>query len=95
MSTFTNKTPDALDDMITNTPAQSLAMLDLAMAKSIGLLMHGAVNNQTNAQQISNAAVSAACAKMLNLPLPNAGEKAAPSSPSPSPQPKAGTDDPS
>ena len=50
--------------------AQSMAMLDIAGAETMGMSMFNAVTAQQNAQTSTSAAVTASCAKMLKTDLP-------------------------
>ncbi len=51
-------------------PSQSSAMLDVVMAETIGMTMYNAVSRQQSSSTVSSAAVTAACAKMLQTPFP-------------------------
>lgn len=55
-------------------PAHAFAMLDTVMVETLGMAMYNAVNRQQNAGMVNSAAVTAACARMLNayppVPLP-------------------------
>ena len=51
-------------------PSQSSAMLDVVMAETIGMSMYNAVSRQQSSSTVSSAAVTAACAKMLQTPFP-------------------------
>ncbi len=51
-------------------PAQSFSMLDMVLLETLGTGMHNAVARQQGASMVSNAAVTAACAKMINAPWP-------------------------
>lgn len=46
-------------------PSQAFGMLDAVMVESLGMAMHNAVMRQQGASMVGNAAVTAACAKML------------------------------
>lgn len=59
-------------------PANAFAMLDAVMVETLGMAMYNAVNRQQNAGMVNSAAVTAACARMLN---------AFPSVPQPEPPP--------
>ena len=83
----------------------TLAMLESVAAETIGLALHNAVTTQHNMQMVSNAAVTAACARMVNtttapvinvtpkVPTPTpAPPPAAPSAPpAPAPTPDTGS----
>jgi len=56
-----------LADVLGNAPAQAFGMLDTIMAETVGMMMHNAVSAQQNAQMVGNAAVTATCAKMLQV----------------------------
>lgn len=47
-------------------PSQAFAMLDAVMVETLGMAMYNAVSRQQNAGMVSNAAVTAACARILN-----------------------------
>lgn len=47
-------------------PAHAFAMLDTVMVETLGMAMYNAVNRQQNAGMVGSAAVTAACARMLN-----------------------------
>lgn len=47
-------------------PAHAFAMLDTVMVETLGMAMYNAVNRQQNAGMVNSAAVTAACARMLN-----------------------------
>jgi hypothetical protein len=51
-------------------PSQSSAMLDVVMAETIGMSMYNAVSRQQSSSTVGSAAVTAACAKMLQTPFP-------------------------
>ncbi|MBU1253825.1 MAG: RebB family R body protein [Alphaproteobacteria bacterium] len=51
-------------------PSQSSAMLDVAMAETIGMTMYNAVSRQQSSSTVGSAAVTTACAKMLQTPFP-------------------------
>lgn len=57
-------------------PSQATAMLDTVMAEAIGMAMYNAVNRQQNAGMVSSAAVTSACARMLNAFPPAAAAPA-------------------
>ncbi|MYM81307.1 translation initiation factor 2 [Duganella sp. FT50W] len=63
------------------TPAHAFAMLDTVMLETLGMAMYNAVNRQQNAGMLNSAAVTAACARMLNAHAP------APPPPAPAPPP--------
>jgi len=63
-------------------PAHAFAMLDTVMVETLGMAMYNAVNRQQNAGMVNSAAVTAACARMLN-----AFPAAAPPPPPPPPAP--------
>ncbi|MCE4554587.1 RebB family R body protein [Roseateles cellulosilyticus] len=50
--------------------SQALAMLDVVLLETLGMAMHNAVHRQQSAGMVSAAAVTAACAKMLQTPFP-------------------------
>lgn len=51
-------------------PSQSFGMLDAVMVETMAMAMHNAVNRQQSAGMIGSAAVTAACAKLLAVPVP-------------------------
>jgi hypothetical protein len=56
---------EANTTVLGNAPAGSQGLLDTVMAETIGMLLHNAVTAQHNAQMVSSAAVTAACARIL------------------------------
>ncbi|WP_271000102.1 RebB family R body protein, partial [Listeria seeligeri] len=67
-------------------PAQSFSMLDMVMLETLGTAMHNAVARQQGAGMVSNAAVTAACAKMINAPWPVPPPPPLPPPPPPPPE---------
>jgi Killing trait len=65
-------------------PAQAMGMLDAVLVETLGMAMHNAVMRQQNGQMVTSAALTAACAKMLQTPI---GLPAAPAPPPPPPAP--------
>ena len=61
-------------------PSQSSAMLDVAMAETIGMTMYNAVSRQQSSSTVGSAAVTTACAKMLQTPFPPANRRHKPGS---------------
>lgn len=65
---------DAVTGMVTlmsgQSPSQSFGILDTVMADTLGMAMYNAVNRQQNSSLVGNAAITAACAKMLAVPFP-------------------------
>lgn len=51
-------------------PAQSAGMLDVVMAETMGMSMYNAVSRQQSSSMVGSAAVTSACAKMLQTPFP-------------------------
>ncbi len=47
---------------------QSLALLDVTGAESMGMALHNAVSSQHNAQISAGAAITSVCAKILQVP---------------------------
>ena len=93
---MTNAVNDQITDSVTttiintvgNAPADSFAMLDTVMSETIGMLMHGAVSSQHNAQMIGNASVTATCARILGVPVASpSGGGLAPINPVKDPEP--------
>ncbi|XOV80979.1 MAG: RebB family R body protein [Aestuariibacter sp.] len=70
--------------LIGNAAPQAMGLLDVAGAESMGMGMHNAVSSQHNSQISSAAAVTAACAKMLNV---NPTAPQSPSAEKPTPPP--------
>jgi hypothetical protein len=68
-------------------PSQAFGMLDAVLLETLGMAMYNAVNRQHNAHMTGSAAVTAACAKMLQAPYP---VPLPPHSPPPSVQPLPG-----
>lgn len=64
-------------------PAHAFAMLDTVMAETLGMAMYNAVNRQQNAGMVNSAAVTAACARMLNAYPPAPAPDPAPPPPPP------------
>lgn len=52
--------------MSAQSPSHAFAMLDTVMVETLGMAMYNAVNRQQNAGMVSSAAVTSACARMLN-----------------------------
>jgi len=85
-STVNDQTVDSLSQISTllvgSSAPHAMGLLDIAGAESMGMGMHNAVSNQQNSQISSAAAVTAACAKMLNVnptvPTPPPATKATP-----------------
>jgi hypothetical protein len=77
MSTVNSQIVDSVSDVVTLTggiaPAQAFGMLDTVMVETLGMAMYNAVNRQQGASMIGSAAVTAACAKMINANLPTPG----------------------
>jgi hypothetical protein len=65
--------------------ASSMGMLDMVLLETLGMAMHNAVVRQQHNQMSNSAAITAACAKMLQAPFP-----IKPPPPSPSPPPPGG-----
>jgi hypothetical protein len=65
---------ESVADVVTlnsgHAPAQSAAMLDIVMAETIGMSMYNAVSRQQSSSMVGSAAVTSACAKMLQTPFP-------------------------
>jgi hypothetical protein len=70
--TTNSRIVDSVSSVVTlvtgESPAQSFGMLDAVMAETLGMAMHNAVMRQQAASMVSSAAVTAACAKMLQTP---------------------------
>lgn len=66
-----DQTVDAVSQVSTmligNSAPQAMGLLDVTGAESMGMSMHNAVSSQHNSQISSAAAVTAACAKMLQV----------------------------
>jgi len=65
---------ESVADVVTlnsgHAPAQSAAMLDVVMAETMGMSMYNAVSRQQSSSMVGSAAVTSACAKMLQTPFP-------------------------
>jgi hypothetical protein len=66
-SQITDAVTQANVKVVADAPAQSMAALYTTMSHSLGLAMLNAQNIQHGMQQISQAIVSAACAKIIAL----------------------------
>ncbi|MBL9101221.1 MAG: RebB family R body protein [Myxococcales bacterium] len=64
--------------------SSAMSILDVVLAETLGMAMHNAVFRQQQSQVTNSAAITAACAKMLQAPFPI---KPPPPPPSPSPPP--------
>ncbi len=64
---------ESVADVVTlnsgHAPAQSAAMLDVVMAETMGMSMYNAVSRQQASSMVGSAAVTSACAKMLQTPF--------------------------
>lgn len=60
--------------------SESMNMIDIVTAETLGMSMHNAVTAQQNSQMSANASITASCAKMLQAQLPP--EPPAPAEPS-------------
>jgi hypothetical protein len=98
-STVNSQIVDSVTGVLTlaagQAPSQAFGMLDAVLLETLGMAMHNAVNRQQNASLVGQAAVTAACAKMLGVPfpvppapLPPAPPPLAAISPLPSPPPE-------
>lgn len=56
--------------MLANSASESMSLLDLVSAETLGMSMHNAVSSQQNSQMSASAAVTASCAKMLAVSPP-------------------------
>jgi hypothetical protein len=72
-------------------PSQAFGMLDTVMAETLGMAMHNAVLRQQAGSMVNSAAVTAACAKMLQTPY---AVDITPAPPHPTPPPKPDPVDP-
>lgn len=79
-SQITDSVSTTISSVLGNAPAEGFALLDTVMAETVGMMMHNAVNAQQNSQMVSNAAVTATCAKMLQVQPPSSS-RSSPSSP--------------
>lgn len=66
-SQVTDSVTTTIANVLGNAPAQGFGLLDTVMAETVGMMMHNAVTAQQNAQMVGNAAVTATCAKMLQV----------------------------
>jgi len=73
-STVNSQITDSISQVVTlltgQAPSQSFGMMDAVMLETLGMAMHNAVTRQQYAHMTSTAAVTAACAKMLQAPFP-------------------------
>ncbi|NPD09004.1 hypothetical protein HLM86_009575 [Vibrio ostreicida] len=54
------------EESIAVAPSLSMAVTDVVMANTIGLIMENAANNESHSQSIQNACVNQCCVLMLN-----------------------------
>lgn len=73
-STVNSQIVDAVSSVVTlstgQAASQALGMLDAVLLETLGMAMYNAVNRQQNANMVTSAALTAACAKMLQTPFP-------------------------
>jgi hypothetical protein len=90
-STVNSQVTDSVSQVVSlltgQSPAQSFGMLDAVLLETLGMAMHNAVIRQQNASMTSNAAVTAACAKMLQARIPLPPPPAPPTPPTVEPLP--------
>jgi hypothetical protein len=90
-STVNSQVTDSVTQVVTlltgQSPAQSFGMLDAVLLETLGMAMHNAVSRQQHASMTSTAAVTAACAKMLQAPVPGPPPPAPPTPPTVQPLP--------
>lgn len=90
-STVNSQVTDSVTQVVSlltgQSPAQSFGMLDAVLLETLGMAMHNAVTRQQHASMTTNAAVTAACAKMLQAPLPRPPAPTPPTPPSVDPLP--------
>ncbi|WP_298769321.1 RebB family R body protein [uncultured Shewanella sp.] len=76
MSAVNDQVTDAVTQLNTlltgGAVPQSMGMLDIAGAETLGMSMFNAITAQQNAQTSSSAAITASCAKMLKTEVPSA-----------------------
>lgn len=74
MSAVNDQVTDAVTQLNTlltgGAMPQSMGMLDIAGAETLGMSMFNAITAQQNAQTSSSAAITASCAKMLKTEMP-------------------------
>lgn len=72
-ATVNSQIVDSVTGLVTLLAGQSAAsamgMLDVVMTETLGMSMHNAVTRQQNNHMTSSAAITAACAKMLQVPF--------------------------
>jgi len=68
-SQITDSVTQTIAAVLGNSSAETKSMLDALMAETVGMAMYNAVTNQHNAQMVSNASMTAACARMLKTPF--------------------------
>lgn len=73
-------------------PSQSMGMLDAVLLDTLGMAMHNAVSRQQNSHMASQAAVTAACARMLQVQPPAPPKPLPPPAPVVQPLPPPKTD---
>lgn len=80
MSSINDQVTDALTQvnthMIGSAPSQSLGLLDITGAETLGMSMYNAITAQQNSQTSSSASATATCAKILQsiAPPPKAAD---------------------
>lgn len=65
--------PQAAPALANPSLLKAFDLIDVVMSETLGMSMHNAVTAQQNAQMSATAAVTAACAKMLQMPLMGGG----------------------
>ncbi|MEA1672211.1 RebB family R body protein [Nitrospirillum sp. BR 11163] len=89
--TVNSQVVDSVADVVTlltgQAPSQAFGMLDAVMVETMGMAMHNAINRQQGAGMIGSAAVAAACARLLSMPIavPPGPPPPAPQDPPPPP----------
>ncbi|QCI68001.1 RebB family R body protein [Phreatobacter stygius] len=85
--TVNSRVVDSVASVVTllsgQSPSQAFGMLDAVMVETLGMAMHNAVGRQQGGGMVSSAAVTAACAKMLQTPFPIAPAPTPPVPPDP------------
>jgi hypothetical protein len=93
--TVNSQITDSVTQVVTlltgQSPSQSMGMLDAVLLDTLGMAMHNAVNRQQSSHMTSAAAVTAACARMLQVQPPSPPKP--PPLPPPQVQPLAGPKD--
>ncbi len=69
-SQITDSVTQADTLLMGNSASQSMSLINLVTAETLGMSMHNAVNTQQNSQMSAAASVTASCAKILSTSPP-------------------------